>query len=136
MVINIGKLKDKDYRSVHKDIAHVVQAAHHDRLHKKHVVKVIFETCLLTKEEIVDACILSVYSGADFVKTSTGFSKSGAKLEDVRLMKLTVGSQASVKASGGVRSYADAVLYVQNGASRIGPFLSFPRIQSSFANSF
>jgi deoxyribose-phosphate aldolase len=120
MVINIGKLKDKDYHYVHKDIAHVVKAAHNDRQHKKHTVKVIFETCLLTREEIVDAAILCVYSGADFVKTSTGFSKAGAKAEDVRMMKLTVGSAASVKASGGVRTYADAISMIQNGASRIG----------------
>jgi deoxyribose-phosphate aldolase len=78
------------------------------------------ETCLLSKEEIIDGSLLVALAGVDFVKTSTGFSTGGAKLEDVRLMKLSVGDAALVKASGGVRTYPDAKAMVQAGAARIG----------------
>lgn len=134
MVLNVGKLKDQDYHYVHKDIAHVVQAAHNNRLHKKVIVKVILETSLLSREEIVDASILCAYSGADYVKTSTGFSTAGARIEDVRLMKLTVGSKLLVKASGGVRTHSDAVKFIANGASRIGSLLrlSYPPMYSYY----
>ena len=99
MVINIGRLKDKDYEYVEKDIKAVVDAAD-----KKALTKVIIETCLLTEEEKVKACELAKKAGADFVKTSTGFSTGGATPEDIKLMRETVGPDMGVKASGGVRS--------------------------------
>lgn len=114
MVINVGALKDGNHDLVEKDIKAVVDASG-DAL-----VKVILETCLLTKEEIVKASELSVAAGADFVKTSTGFSTGGATVEDVALMKKTVGDAAKVKASGGVRSYEDAMAVIEAGAERIG----------------
>ncbi len=114
MVINVGALKEGNYDLVQKDIQAVVDASG-DAL-----VKVIFETCLLTKEEIVKAAELSVAAGADFVKTSTGFSTGGATIEDVALMKKTVGDKAKVKASGGVRDYAGAMAVIEAGAERIG----------------
>jgi deoxyribose-phosphate aldolase len=115
MVINIGKLKDKAYDYVREDIKAVVDAAK-----GKALTKVIIETCLLTDEEKVVACKLAKEAGADFVKTSTGFSKGGATYEDIKLMRETVGSEMGVKASGGVRNYQDAARMVEAGASRIG----------------
>lgn len=115
MVINVGELKSKNYDAVEADIAAVVKASHPEA-----IVKVIIETCLLTKEEIVKACELSVAAGADFVKTSTGFSTGGATVEDVKLMKETVGDKAFVKASGGVRSLEDAKNMIAAGADRLG----------------
>lgn len=117
MVINIGAMKDKQYDLVEADIKAVVDAAKGKALTK---VKVILETCLLTKEEIEIACQLSVRAGADFVKTSTGFSTGGATVEDVALMRKTVGPNVGVKASGGVRSLEDALAVVEAGANRIG----------------
>ncbi|HEM6266212.1 TPA: deoxyribose-phosphate aldolase [Streptococcus suis] len=114
MVINIGALKDKNYDLVLEDIKAVVEASG-DKL-----VKVIIETCLLTDEEKVKACELSKEAGADFVKTSTGFSTGGATIEDVALMRKTVGPEMGVKASGGARSYEDAIAFIEAGASRIG----------------
>lgn len=115
MVINIGALKDKLDDLVEKDIKAVVEAAK-----GKALVKVIIETCLLTREEKVRACELSVKAGADFVKTSTGFSTGGATVEDIRLMRETVGPEIGVKASGGVRSREDALAMIEAGATRIG----------------
>ena len=115
MVINIGALKDGDYDIVEQDIKAVVDAAN-----DKAIVKVIIETCLLTDEEKVKACELSVKAGADFVKTSTGFSTGGATVEDVALMRQTVGPDMGVKASGGARSYEDALAFIEAGATRIG----------------
>lgn len=115
MVINIGALKDGNDALVEADIAGVVQAAS-----GKALVKVIIETCLLTEEEIVRACKLSVAAGADFVKTSTGFSTGGATVEAVALMRKTVGPAVGVKASGGVRTLADAQAMIQAGATRLG----------------
>jgi deoxyribose-phosphate aldolase len=116
MVINVGKLKDKNYNYVFNDIKAIVDLA------KKHlcVSKVIIETCLLSDEEKVIACLLSKEAGADFVKTSTGFSKGGATVHDVSLMKFVVGDKMQVKASGGVRSYEDAVAMINAGATRLG----------------
>ncbi|HFI0694289.1 TPA: deoxyribose-phosphate aldolase [Streptococcus suis] len=114
MVINIGALKSKNYDLVLEDIKAVVTASG-DKL-----VKVIIETCLLTDEEKVKACELSKEAGADFVKTSTGFSTGGATVEDVALMRKTVGPDMGVKASGGARSYEDAIAFIEAGASRIG----------------
>lgn len=114
MVINIGALKSKNYDLVLEDIKAVVEASG-DKL-----VKVIIETCLLTEEEKIKACQLSKEAGADFVKTSTGFSTGGATVEDVTLMRKTVGPDMGVKASGGARSYEDAIAFIEAGATRIG----------------
>ncbi|PKK87292.1 MAG: deoxyribose-phosphate aldolase, partial [Tenericutes bacterium HGW-Tenericutes-8] len=107
-------LKDQEYEAVYKDIQAVVEAA------AGRTVKVILETCLLTKAEIVKACELTVKAGANFVKTSTGFSTGGATKEDIELMRQTVGPNFGVKASGGVRSYEDAMTMIHAGATRIG----------------
>lgn len=115
MVINIGALKDKNYDLVQADIAAVVEAAKDSAL-----VKVIIESCLLTDEEKVKACELAVAAGADYVKTSTGFSTGGATAEDIALMRKTVGPELGVKASGGVRSLEDMKKMVEAGATRIG----------------
>lgn len=115
MVLNVGMLKSKEYEYVKNDIKAVVDAAK-----GKALTKVILETCLLTDEEKVSACKLAKEAGADFVKTSTGFSKWGAKLEDVKLMRETVGSKMGVKASGGVHSFEDAINMIEAGATRIG----------------
>ncbi len=116
MVINIGRLKGGDDKYVEHDIREVVGVAHA----KGCIAKVIIETCLLTDEEKEKACRLAQNAGADFVKTSTGFSKGGATTADVALMRKAVGSGMGVKASGGVRSYADALEMIRSGANRIG----------------
>ncbi|WP_028550195.1 deoxyribose-phosphate aldolase [Paenibacillus sp. UNC451MF] len=115
MVINVAALKDKDNELVEKDIKAVVDAASGRAL-----VKVIIETCLLNDEEKARACELAVKAGADFVKTSTGFSTGGATPEDVALMRKTVGQHVGVKASGGVRSLDDMKKMIEAGATRIG----------------
>lgn len=115
MVINIGKLKDRDLDFVRNDIKAVVDAAK-----GKALTKVIIESCLLTDEEKVIACQLSKEAGADFVKTSTGFSTGGATASDIKLMRETVGPDMGVKASGGVRTKEDALTMIENGATRIG----------------
>ncbi len=115
MVINIGMIKSGNWKGVKEDIESIVNAAR-----GKALVKVIIEACLLTDEEKVKACVISKMAGADFVKTSTGFSTGGATTADVRLMREAVGPDMGVKASGGVRSYDDAVAMVQAGANRIG----------------
>ena len=115
MVINIGAVKSGDWALVERDIAAVVTA-----VDGAAAVKVIIECCLLTDEEKVLACQAAKRVGADFVKTSTGFSTGGATVEDVRLMRETVGPEMGVKASGGVRTYADAVAMIEAGANRLG----------------
>lgn len=115
MVMNIGFAKMGDWHAVAQDMAAVVQAAS-----GKALVKVILETCLLTDDEIRHACQAAVQAGVDFVKTSTGFSKGGATVEAVRLMREVVGEHIGVKASGGVRSQADLENMVMAGANRIG----------------
>lgn len=130
MVINIGRLKDKDYEYVEKDIKAVVDAAD-----KKAVTKVIIETCLLTEEEKVKACELAKKAGADFVKTSTGFSTGGATPEDIKLMRETVGPDMGVKASGGVRSIEDAEAVIKNGATRIGASASIDICEGKVSDS-
>lgn len=115
MVINIGALKSEDFALVHDDIKAVVKA-----VNEKTIVKVIIETCLLNRHEKVRACEISKRAGADFVKTSTGFSTGGATAEDIKLMRSTVGPEMGVKASGGVRTYEDAVAMIEAGATRIG----------------
>jgi deoxyribose-phosphate aldolase len=114
MVINVGALKDKDYDFVLADIKAVRESS------KGKILKVIIECCLLTNDEIVKACELSKEAGADFVKTSTGFSKGGAKAEDVALMRKTVGPEMGVKASGGIHTAAEAQAMVDAGATRLG----------------
>uniref|UniRef100_A0A7C4VTZ0 Deoxyribose-phosphate aldolase n=1 Tax=Fervidobacterium thailandense TaxID=1008305 RepID=A0A7C4VTZ0_9BACT len=113
MVINIGKLKEGDYQYVYDDIRAVVEAS-------KVPVKVIIETCYLTNEEKVAACVISKLAGAKFVKTSTGFGTGGAKFEDVQLMRWAVDGEIEVKASGGIRTYEDAIKMLKAGATRIG----------------
>lgn len=114
MVINVGQLKSGQYEVVKADMRAVVEASQ-DKL-----VKVIIETCLLTNDEKVKACQLAVSAGADFVKTSTGFSAAGATVEDIVLMRETVGPNIGVKAAGGARSYEDAEAFIEAGATRIG----------------
>ena len=114
MVMNIGALKEQNTDYVFHDIKAVVEAA------QGKIVKVILETCLLTEDEIVKACQICQEAGADFVKTSTGFSTRGATIEDVKIMKATVGDSMKVKAAGGVRTYDDMVKIVEAGADRIG----------------
>ncbi|HKK68507.1 MAG TPA: deoxyribose-phosphate aldolase, partial [Bacteroidales bacterium] len=109
MVINISALKDGDYDYVKNDIKAVVNAANGN------IVKVIIETALLTDTEKIKACELSVSAGAQFVKTSTGFSSGGAKVDDIQLMRKTVGNNAGVKASGGVRTFENAMAMVKAG---------------------
>ena len=116
MVIHLGALKSGDDELVAADIHAVVAAAHSG----KAICKVIIETCLLTQEEKERACKLAVEAGADFVKTSTGFSAAGATVEDIALMRRVVGPKVGVKASGGVRSLDDLLKMVQAGATRIG----------------
>lgn len=115
MVINIGELKAGQYDIVQKDIKAVVEAAK-----GKALVKVIIETCLLTKEEIEIVSKIVKEAGADFIKTSTGFSTGGATVEDVALMRKHVGEQVGVKASGGVRTKEQIEAMVEAGANRIG----------------
>ena len=115
MVINIAMLKDKEYDYVENEIHQIVEAAK-----DKAIVKVILETCLLTDEEKIKACELSQKAGADFVKTSTGFSTGGATVHDIALMRKTVGAEMGVKASGGVHTHEEALAMVEAGATRIG----------------
>lgn len=115
MVINVGALKDKDDEAVLFDITSVKKACG-----TKAILKVIIETCLLTDEEKVRACELAVKAGADFVKTSTGFSTGGADVKDVELMRRTVGKHIGVKASGGIRDTKTAQAMLDAGADRLG----------------
>ena len=114
MVIEIGRLKEGDYDYVLEDIKAVKEAC------GDNILKVIVETCLLTEEEIVKVCQLAVEAGAEYVKTSTGFSTGGATASDIKLMRKTVGSDIGVKASGGIHSKEEALEMVENGATRIG----------------
>jgi deoxyribose-phosphate aldolase len=116
MVINVGMLKSGQYEYVEEDIRCVVSTAHNSGV----LAKVIIETGLLTDEEKVKACMLAKHAGADFVKTSTGFSKGGATAGDIALMRKVVGPDLGVKASGGVRSQEDALALIASGADRIG----------------
>ena len=115
MVINIGWAREGRWSEMQAEIAAVVAA-----IRGRAKLKVIIETCLLTDEQKVEACKAAVRAGADFVKTSTGFSKAGATVEDVALMRQTVGPEIGVKAAGGIRTCADAVAMIEAGATRIG----------------
>lgn len=130
MVINVGYLKSGKFDEVKEDIKAVVDAAA-----GKAIVKVIIEACLLTDEEKVKVCEMSKEVGADFVKTSTGFSTGGATAEDIALMRKTVGPDMGVKASGGVRSKEDAEKMIEAGASRIGASASIAIVKGEESNS-
>ncbi len=132
MVLNVGFLKSAMYAEVEEDIRSVVQASR-DTSGGEVLVKVILETALLTDEEKVIACVLAQNAGADFVKTSTGFSTGGASPQDVALMRRVVGETMGVKASGGVRSYEDAMQMVAHGATRIGASASVAIVQGGGA---
>lgn len=127
MVNNVGALKSRDYELVERDIASVAAAAHAGGA----ILKVIIEAALLTDEEKVAASQIAKVAGADFVKTSTGFGPGGATAEDVSLMRRVVGPQMGVKASGGIRTYADAQKMIAAGASRIGASASVKIIQGA-----
>lgn len=116
MVINVGALKARNLEYVERDIRAVAEASNEHGA----ILKVIIETALLSREEKIAACELSLSAGADFVKTSTGFSTAGATVEDVQLMRSAVGDRAGVKAAGGIRTAADAVAMLNAGANRIG----------------
>lgn len=114
MVINISMAKEHDYKYVEDEIRLVKEGS------KGRLLKVILETCLLTDEEIVETCKCAMRAGADFVKTSTGFSKGGATVHAVELMRATVGDKLGVKASGGIHNQEEALAMVNAGANRIG----------------
>lgn len=114
VVMNVGKLKDSDTRYILRELRDIVEAA------EERTVKVILETCLLTREEKILACKLVVESGAHFVKTSTGFSTAGATTHDIQLMRECVGPKFGVKASGGIRDAQIALGMIQSGATRLG----------------
>ena len=122
MVINVGAMKNNQTDIVENDILSVVNSARKTgkTQNKNIIVKVILETCYLTKDEIKNACLCAKNAGADFVKTSTGFGTGGATVEDVALMKETVGSSMDVKASGGIRDYETAIKMIEAGATRLG----------------
>lgn len=130
MVINVGLVKSGDWDAVMKDIRSVAESVKDGGA----LLKVILETCLLTKEEIVKACEASMRARADYVKTSTGFNKGGATAEDIALMARTVApKRLGVKASGGVRTYADAMLMIRNGATRVGSSNSVKMMEEAAA---
>lgn len=114
MVINIGYLKDKRYEDIKKEIKSVREAC------QGKILKVIIETCLLTEEEKIRMCSIVGETGADYIKTSTGFSTSGATLSDVVLMKKYVSPSVMIKAAGGISSFEDAEEFIKSGASRLG----------------
>ena len=126
MVINVGALKDRDYSVVLEDIKAVKEAC------GENILKVIIETCLLTDDEKVKACELAKEAGADFVKTSTGFGSASAKVEDVRLMRETVGPDMGVKASGGIHDKEFAKELVDAGANRLGTSATIDIVESAF----
>jgi deoxyribose-phosphate aldolase len=127
MVVNVGALKSGDHDLVSRDIRGVVEVAHE----AGYICKVIIETALLTDDEKVSACLIAKEAGADFVKTSTGFSKGGATAADVALMRRVVGGQMGVKASGGVRDLKQAQEMIRAGATRIGASVGVQIIQEA-----
>jgi len=128
MVMKVGALKEGDYETVKKDIAAVVEAA------QGKLVKVIIETCYLTEEQKVKACEIAKEAGADFVKTSTGFGSGGAAVEDIVLMRKTVGAEMGVKASGGIHSLEEAQAMIEAGATRIGASSGVQILEGSEVN--
>ncbi len=127
MVINVGALKSKDYELVRRDIESVVEIAHE----YGYICKVIIETALLSEDEKVRACLIAKEAGADFVKTSTGFSKGGATAADIALMRQVVGDQMGVKASGGVKDLKQAREMISAGATRIGASVGVKIVQEA-----
>ncbi|MBR4469764.1 MAG: deoxyribose-phosphate aldolase [Erysipelotrichaceae bacterium] len=115
-VINIGKVKDKDYDYIRKEMEEIVKICRESKV----LVKVIFENCYLEKEEIIELCQIAKQVKPDFIKTSTGFGTSGATIEDVKLMKETVGDEVKVKAAGGIRDWDTCKAMIEAGAERIG----------------
>lgn len=130
MVMNVGALKSGNLLDCINDIRAVVRMAHRYEA----LLKVIIETCLLSDEEKITACLLVQQAGADFVKTSTGFSGPGATVEDVALMRRTVGPQMGVKAAGGIRNYADALKMVAAGATRLGTSAGMAIVKEEMAS--
>ena len=126
MVMNIGAMKDGDYEVVERDIKEVVEAVH--SMGAK--VKVIIETCYLSHEEKIKSCELAKKTGADFVKTSTGFGSARAKVEDVKLMRSVVGNDMGVKAAGGIHNAKEAIAMIEAGATRIGASRSVQIIET------
>lgn len=126
MVINVGRLRDREWETVFYDIATVAEVVHGSGV----LLKVILETCLLTDEEKIAGSLLTKLAGADFVKTSTGFNKAGATIHDIRLMRATVGPEMGVKAAGGIHSAADVRRMVAAGATRIGASAGVQIMQS------
>lgn len=114
MVINVGLVKDREYEIVENEIRSI------KRLCEDRILKVIIETCLLDDGEKIDLCNIVEQSGADFIKTSTGFSKSGAKLEDIKLFYNTIGEKVKIKAAGGINSLEEAEEFLNAGADRLG----------------
>lgn len=114
MVINIGLLKEGNYSAVFDEIKSIKEIC------EKNILKVIIETCLLTEKEKIEMCKIVTNANADFIKTSTGFSKSGAKIEDILLFKEHIGNNVKIKAAGGISSIADAEDFIKAGASRLG----------------
>lgn len=131
MVMNIGAAKSSDWETVEQDIRSLAEACHHAGA----ILKVIIEACLLTEAEKVRACEVSVNAGADFVKTSTGFSTGGATVEDVALMRKSVGPKIGVKASGGIKSKEVAKAMIAAGASRLGTSSGVQLVNSGTAES-
>jgi deoxyribose-phosphate aldolase len=129
MVINIGALKSEAYGLVMNEIQSVTATAHNQGA----LVKIILETCLLTRREKIIACLISQAAGADFVKTSTGFGTRGATIEDVTLMRCVIGSEMGLKAAGGIRTYADAVAMIKAGANRLGASAGVKIVQEAEA---
>ncbi|GAB4010126.1 MAG: deoxyribose-phosphate aldolase [Bdellovibrio sp.] len=129
MVINVGALKEGNFKLVEDDIKAVVSSA------RGSLVKVILETCLLNDEEIMKGCQLAEKAGAHFVKTSTGFSTGGAKVEQVKLMRKMVGDRLGVKASGGIRDVTTAKMMIDAGANRLGTSSGIAIVQGSSASS-
>jgi deoxyribose-phosphate aldolase len=129
MVLNVGALRGGSHDAVRDDIAAVVETAHLGSA----IVKVILETALLAKEQKIAACLLAKQAGADFVKTSTGFGTAGATVEDVALMRRTVGPEMGVKASGGIRTLDDLQNMVAAGATRVGASASVKIIEATAA---
>lgn len=127
MVIPIGRLKAGQHDVVRDDIYALAQLCHEQGA----LLKVILENALLTDDEKVSACRLAVEAGADFVKTSTGFARSGATVADVALMRQTVGPEIGVKAAGGIRTYADALAMIEAGANRLGASASLKILEEA-----
>lgn len=130
MVINIAKLKDKEYAYVEKEIHQIKQAI------GSNILKVIIETCYLNDEEKKIACEISLKAGADFVKTSTGFGTNGATIEDVTMMKDIVENKAKVKASGGIKDKETAMMYIKAGAERLGTSSGIAIIEDKIGSGY